>query len=763
MDALTRTVQTHGAYSEHWVNGRLYIEYSRSRSYELHLSPDGWVPVDDVHPFMRSYLVSAAVFGQAMDMCRRYSLPGERLIEFLPQDRSELIPAELLRVLMDELGLGMAQAVELVIRAFGDCLCSQPDRSWLFELQPRTARLDELLINLLRQSCAAFHDAYDENYRSPVGAVEEGTVIRLSIAAFGGVESACLCLYGDEYSQQLPMQRNGDRFTVEITAPAPAALFYTFIINSDKHLCCSCDGHSSEPRPMRDSGFRLTVFRRGFKTPDDFCRGIMYQVFPDRFGFLNDDSAEQGITYHRSLGRTPELHSSIDEPVKWQPRTGEKDYAPDDFYGGTLRGIAQKLPYLKELGVSTLYLNPIVEARSNHRYDCANYENVDPVLGSVEDYVNLCAAAEQLGIGIINDGVFSHTGADSVYFDRYGSYGGNGAYNNESSPYRSWFDFRSQPDDYRCWWGFKDLPEVNENDASWQDYIINGENSIVKLWLRRGARGWRLDVADELPDDVLSLIRSAAKSEKPESVIIGEVWEDAVLKVSYGARRNYALGYSLDSVMNYPFRAAVISFARGETDAYALRDFLLSQQHNYPAPMYRALMNLLSSHDVERLHTALGADVNVKILSRSQQAEFTLSREQAERASALQRLSAALQYCVPGVPCLYYGDEECLDGAGDPFDRAPFEPSKSGLHNFYARLGTIRCGSEAIMSGSAEFAAPSPNVIVIYRMAENERIACVINRSDTCFDTGFDGAVPIMSYSVGGIVRPFDAEIFKFT
>lgn len=125
---------------------------------------------------------------------------------------------------------------------------------------------------------------------------------------------------------------------------------------------------------------------------------------------------------------------------------------------------------------------------------------------------------------------------------RFGSYGGVGAHASKASPYFNWFDFRSFPDDYRCWWNFKDLPEVNEEDASWQDYIIRAENSIVKLWLRRGSSGWRLDVADELPDDVLALIRDAAKAEKPDCAIIGEVWEDAVLKVSYGHRRNYALG-----------------------------------------------------------------------------------------------------------------------------------------------------------------------------------------------------------------------------
>ena len=262
---------------------------------------------------------------------------------------------------------------------------------------------------------------------------------------------------------------------------------------------------------------------------------------------------------------------------------------------------------------------------------------------------------------------------------------------------------------------------------------------------------------------MLALIREAAKAEKPDCAIIGEVWEDAVLKVSYGHRRNYALGYALDSVMNYPFRSAVISFARGESDAFALHDFLLSQQRNYPKPMYMALMNLLSSHDVERLHSALGASESLKALDRARQAAFSLTAEQSKRADRLQMLCAVVQYCTPGVPCLYYGDEECLDGAGDPFNRAPFEPSGKGLHNFYAKLGEIRNGSEALMSGEAEFSAAGPDVLIIRRSSESDCIVCVINRGGTEFMLHGHGLAPLLGCSRNGVVPPCSAEIFKLT
>ena len=763
MDALIRKINTYGGYTEHWSDGRLYISYRDAVSHDVAFDGASWEPTGGETGTERQYLASAAAVQDAAERCQRAGYPASRIYEFLPERRDDIIGAELCRVLLDELGLGIDEALAITVRALGKNAAGNVDMRELRRYQPRTANLARHIISELAARPMAFHNAYDEYYRSPVGAVEAGSDITLRIAAFGGVGSARVHITGDDgYSVYIPMRREGDSFSAHFTPDKPAALFYEFELNGgDVALECDAGGRASRLGKSGESMFRLTAYEKGFTTPEWFRRGTMYQIFPDRFGFSHDGTAERGIEYHRALGQTPQLHESISEPVKWQPRPGEKDYAPDDFYGGTLKGIAQKLPYLKQLGITVVYLNPVVEARSDHRYDTSDYENVDPILGSVADYEALCAEAEKFGIKIINDGVYSHTGADSKYFDRYGSYGGSGAYLNRSSPYFGWYDFRSYPDDYRCWWNFKDLPEVNEQNKSWQDYIITGKDSIVKLWLRRGASGWRLDVADELPNDILDMIRTAAKSEKPDSVIIGEVWEDAVLKISYGARRRYALGTALDSVMNYPFRAAVISFLRGESDSFALRDALAEQQFNYPKPLYLALMNLLSSHDVERVHTALGAPVNVKSLSREQQAAFRLDKAQADLATKLQMLGAAIQYCCPGVPCLYYGDEECLDGAGDPFDRAPFEPSGKGLHNYYVRLGEIRSGSKAILSGSCRFASPTPDVLTIERECASERILCVINRGLEPYTLPGREGEALLRGSLGGIVEPYSAEIFR--
>ena len=499
--------------------------------------------------------------------------------------------------------------------------------------------------------------------------------------------------------------------------------------------------------------WQLTVYDKDFHTPEWLRGGIIYQIFPDRFA--SSGTKKQNVPSDRIL------RTDRDGDPYWIP-TAEGKVLNNDYFGGDLNGIEQKLGYLKSLGVTCIYLNPIFEAQSNHRYDTADYEKIDSMLGTEKDFKSLCESAKKLGIRIMLDGVFSHTGDDSRYFNRYSRYDSLGAYQSKESPYYGWYKFNKWPDDYESWWGIEILPEVNEDNSDFIEYIT-GKNGIARKWLKLGASGWRLDVADELPDDVLALIREAAKAEKPDCAIIGEVWEDAVLKVSYGHRRNYALGYALDSVMNYPFRAAAISFARGESDAFALRDFLLSQQHNYPKPMYMALMNLLSSHDVERLHSALGASESLKALDRARQAAFSLTAEQSKRADRLQMLCAVIQYCTPGVPCLYYGDEECLDGAGDPFNRAPFEPSGNGLHNFYAKLGEIRNGSEALMSGEAEFSAAGPDVLIIRRSSESDCIVCVINRGSAEFKLRESGLVPLLGCSHNGLVPPCSAEIFKFT
>ena len=336
-----------------------------------------------------------------------------------------------------------------------------------------------------------------------------------------------------------------------------------------------------------------------------------------------------GLAEHRALGHRMRIHTNWDEPVAHLPQEGEKEYCPCDFYGGNLWGVIKKLPYLQELGVGCIYLNPVMLSNSNHRYNTLDYLKVDPMLGGDEALRTLAAEAKRRGIRLMLDGVFSHTGDDSLYFDRKGIYGG--ACGDPDSPYREWYDFHSYPDGYRCWWGFLSLPEVKELTPSYMEFI----GGVLEHYAQMGITSWRLDVADELPDEFIAFLREKLKSLDPSGVLVGEVWEDASNKRSPN-RRKYVDGRELDGVMGYPFRDAALDFFRFRTDAEGLCEELWQLMENYPAPFYRASMNILGSHDTARILTALGGAPPRDTLTREEQARFRLSDE--AQKLAVQRL-----------------------------------------------------------------------------------------------------------------------------
>lgn len=790
MDALRRyKVYFGGSYKEHWSQGCcMTVSYSDRSCVEAEFRDGRWVPVSGdekirqrleaapMESLVQQYFQASATSYAAIHECLLMGLTPDRLGECFYSRGNPLMGPELMRLLMDDCGFALNDAYYTVSRCCDDLRSTGINLEDMYALQPRTANVIGVLRHTAATVLAVAHDSRMAMYRSPYGAVECGQELRLAFRLLGGkVKKADLIVYGDNVEQSYPMKQVGSCFVASFTAPETAqALWYRFRIETAMGchwLCPDATGYIGRLMGREGGGFRLTVYERGFDTPAWFRRSIMYQIFPDRFGFSDDDTAEKGIEYHRSLGQTPELHKSLDEPVRWQPRPFESNYSPDDFYGGTFKGIEGKLQYLKDLGISCIYLNPIVEARSNHRYDTSDYHRPDPILGTMEDFEHLCAKAGEMGIRLVLDGVYSHTGADSRYFNRYGSYPGKGACQGKDSEYYRWYDFSKFPDEYRCWWGFKDLPEVDEQNPKWQQDIVTGDNSVVKLWLRHGAAGWRLDVADELPDDVLELIRDAVKSVKPDAPIIGEVWEDAIIKESYGSRRRYALGSALDSVMNYPFRDAVLAFMHGYSDAHALCEFLISQQMNYPKPMYYALMNLLGSHDVERLRTALATTVWLRSLSREDQLKIYFGPEELNRAAALQRLCAVLQFTIPGVPCVYYGDEQGMCGINDPFNRLPFREGDESVHDYYAALAQLRNSTPVLSTGQASFMAANKDVLLILRYikdgvdafgepAENGAYLVIINRGEQaysyvahCQEAGFGNYC--------GSIGPMNADIIK--
>ena len=437
--------------------------------------------------------------------------------------------------------------------------------------------------------------------------------------------------------------------------------------------------------------WRLTVYERDFETPKELAGGVWYQIFPDRF-YKGESAPPRAV-------KGPRIYHE-----KWEERPlfvqDRPDFKGNDFFGGNLAGIREKLPYLKELGVDLLYLNPIFESGENHRYSTADYEQVDPLLGENEDFVRLCNEAKEQGIRIVLDGVFSHTGANSKYFNREGLYPEVGAYQSKDSPYYHWYDFEEYPKKYDCWWGFETLPCVNELAPDFMNYI-NGEQGIARKWMEQGAYGWRLDVADELPDGFLDAFRARVKKTNKNSVIIGEVWENAVEKVSYGARRRFLLGKQCDTVMNYPWLEAIVALLKS-SDTTAFYRAVMDVLDSYPPPALRCLMNILSTHDTPRIINHLGTDF---IPPRVFQADNYLSAEQRERGVRLLKKAALLQFSLPGIPCIFYGDEVAMEGYGDPYCRGtyPWGGGDQTLLEYYKELGAIRNAHRADFSGDCTF------------------------------------------------------------
>ena len=463
--------------------------------------------------------------------------------------------------------------------------------------------------------------------------------------------------------------------------------------------------------------WQLTVYDKDFHTPEWLRGGIIYQIFPDRFA--SSGTKKQNVPSDRVL------RTDRDGDPYWTP-TAEGKVLNNDYFGGDLNGIEQKLGYLKSLGVTCIYLNPIFEAQSNHRYDTANYEKIDSMLGTEKDFKSLCESAKKLGIRIMLDGVFSHTGDDSRYFNRYSRYDSLGAYQSKESPYYGWYKFNKWPDDYESWWGIEILPEVNEDNSDFIEYIT-GKNGIARKWLKLGASGWRLDVADELPDEFLDEFRKAVKEEKADGLVLGEVWEDASNKSSYGKLRRYLLGKQLDSVMNYPFAGAVIDFIR-DANAELFASRVMSIVENYPKEVLDVLMNHLSTHDTMRAITALAGE-NCAYRDRKWQSTHSLDEREYHYGMKLLMAASAMQFALPGVPTIYYGDEAGMQGYKDPFNRRcyPWGKENGELVEWYKKLGKIRNENRVFKDGRFEILSAVAGCVAFSRKNDDEAILVISN------------------------------------
>ena len=565
--------------------------------------------------------------------------------------------------------------------------------------------------------------------KEPFGAVPCGTAVTfhcrpLATEGFSHCALVLSCEFsGTQREQELPLEGfAGERlcFSGTLTAPElPDLLWYHFRFWREDGTGCLLDktGYRSDGQAV---SWQLTVYQES-RTPGWFGAGVTYQIFPDRFCRLVPvDPA--GLVGRRWV------HEDWDDTPEWRPDP-DGEIRNRDFFGGTLAGITSKLDDLKALGVTTLYLCPIFESASNHRYNTADYTRIDPMLGTEADFRALCAQARQRGMRVILDGVFNHTGSQSRYFNADGFYPGAGAAQSTDSPYFNWFSFHPWPTDYDAWWGIMTLPAVQENEPDYRDFIIRGQDSVVRHWLRAGASGWRLDVADELPDDFIAEIRTAMEETAPDSFLLGEVWEDATTKVAYSQRRRYLLGHELQGVMNYPFRTALIAYLRGG-NADDFRETLEALRENYPPEAFLSLMNFLGTHDTPRILTVLGAD-NVPD-SKADRAADRLSPAQRQIGLERLRLAALILFTFPGAPTVYYGDEAAMEGWEDPFNRAgyPWAQEDTDLKAHFAELARFRRSFPALQAGVLHWIWTSGPLLIFARELDGQLLTTVVNAAD---------------------------------
>ncbi len=597
------------------------------------------------------------------------------------------------------------------------------------------------------------HNSRLPQFRSPFGAVQTGTDVNLSLEVYkedaAGIECA-LRTWIDGVGEQLyPMQAGSDgMYTVTVSWTDPSIVWYSFIVRTMdgfEQRVGAPEGHvGGEGVTYFDRvdvpSFQITVYRHRATRPSWYERGIVYQIFPDRFA-RDEDWKQRALERMAHPRRGCEQHIVQDwdtPPVYDRDETGA--IRSWDFYGGSLRGIEEHLPYIAEMGVTAIYLNPIFEAASNHRYDTADYMKIDSLLGTEEDFRSLCATARRHGIAIILDGVFNHTGSDSIYFNAFGNYPEPGAWSKD--PESDWADaFHINPDGtYDCWWGVGNMPAVNQKSDAIRELIL-GADGVIRHWLRAGARGWRLDVADELSDEFLADIKTAALKERPDALVLGEVWEDASNKVAYGKLRHYLLGSELDSAMNYPFRDLVLGLLAGEDSGYTAYDAaeaIETLRENYPDEALACALNLLGSHDRARIISILGGAPNPDSLPEAERSTYRLSDNQLGLAKSRFWLAVLMQMTFRGVPSIYYGDEAGVQGLTDPGNRAtfPWGHEDRDFFDMVRNASALRRTLPLFTTGSIEARALNDDVLSYTRRGEDGQVATVvINRSLSAMHT----------------------------
>ena len=568
------------------------------------------------------------------------------------------------------------------------------------------------------------YNSWDRNFKAPFGAlkISQNATIKVKVNKNFNVYSIKLIIEKEDENlnpvlvRELELQQSGENekvreYSVEISPLEQPATYYYFLsvevnlYGEQKTLFYgkqANNGMICEYNYDDLNKYQLTVYE-DYKVPSWFKEGVLYHVFVDRFNNGNRSGKVDNPKKNSFLYGNWE-----DDPMYIKDQNGE--ILRWDFHGGNIKGIINKLGYLKKLGVTVIYLSPIFEAASNHKYDTGNYKNIDPMFGDEKIFKELIDKAAEKGMAVVLDGVFSHIGADSIYFNKFNNYDSVGAYQSEDSPYRTWFNFKEGPEEYQSWWGIKALPNTNELEPSFMDYIIYDKDSVINKWMNMGVKGWRLDVADELPTKFIQELKKEVKKNNEESIVIGEVWEDASNKISYGERRTYLLGDQLDSVLGYPFRDNLVDFLNGEKTSWQLNDFFMTIKENYPSEAFKSNLNLLSSHDIVRIKTALKSDKD------------------------LLKLAILTQMSFEGVPYIYYGDEAGLEGGKDPENRKtyPWKNEDMEIMDFYRHCSQFRNRNKVFALGDTYFIyTENDDVFGYIRYNEDDSELILINRSES--------------------------------
>lgn len=550
-------------------------------------------------------------------------------------------------------------------------------------------------------------DSQSDFYRYPQGGIKANSLITFKILVKRNAVIPEILIekrydydkhfYCKTKMQWLSKEKNFDLYEALISIEERGLYFYSFIFNEES-----------------SKDYELLIYDEDYTTPSWPKGGIIYHIFVDRFFRSKIIVKKEAVM--RKWGEIP--HYLPDE---------KGEILNNDFFGGNLEGIIEKLPYIASLGVNIIYLSPIFEAYSNHKYDTGDYNKIDPMFGDENSFKSLCKEAGKYGIRIMLDGVFSHTGADSVYFNKYLRYNSIGAYQSKDSPYYDWYTFFRWNDNYKSWWGINTLPETNENNESYKEFIT-GKNGVIEHWQEAGVMGWRLDVADEIPDEFLETLRTSVKKENKDALVVGEVWEDASNKYSYGKLKEYFLGKQLDSVTNYPLKDGIIEYVKSK-NCSLLYETLNKIMETYPSETVNCLMNVIGTHDTERILTVLGSSITP--ITEGEMSISKLSEEELNNGIKLLKIVVLLQMTLPGIPCIYYGDEAGIEGWRDPFNRRcyPWGNENKVIMAHYLNMTEFRKKNNVLAEGKYKCLIHDKDVFVYERFDDNEKLLIAVNLS----------------------------------